>query len=336
MTEKSRNKTRVRADDVRNLTRSGVRRLSSKPEPFLLAPSRLPQGGRATSRVPWASLKEWVLVVLPPTTLVTALAFWFGYNYTAARTYYLGIDSNMLEYSTTEYLLRSGEPVIVPLAVLLALGLVALITHALTGYLIGKWPKRMVLRTTFISLIVLGALALAVAIRSMFISLDGYYLLPPLLLGGGAALSAYSFYMLRTNITPLTLRRQQSVAPPWERAGYVIAALLVILSLFWGMTLYAGALGRGRAQALESNLTARPGVRIYSKHSLALRIPAIVETKLKTADSEYHFEYSGMRLLVHSAGKYFLMPEGWTHESGTTFILEDNSSIRIEFTAGKP
>lgn len=295
----------------------------------------MPKRRLAGARVPWVGLRDWALIVLPPTTLVTALAFWFGYNYTATRTYYLGVDANMLEYSTTEYLLRSGEPVIVPIVILLAVGLAALITHALVGYLVQKYPNQVGLRNTFIALIVLGFFLQALAIRSMFILLGGYYLLPPVLLGGGAALTGYSFYMLRTSVTPKAPSGQQVDAPPWERGGYVIVALLVVLSLFWGMTLYAGELGRSRAQALESNLAARPGVKVYSKQSLALRHPAIVETRLNVPDSEYRFEYSGMRLLVHSAGKYFLMPEDWTHESGTTFVLEDSSNIRVEFTPGK-
>ncbi|WP_159698311.1 hypothetical protein [Arthrobacter sp. 18067] len=275
-----------------------------------------------------------MVIVLPPTTLVTALAFWFGYNFTASRTYYLGVDANMLGYSTVDYLLRSGEPVIVPIAVLLAAGLVVLIMHAIAGQLILRFQNSRVIRAGFVVLIALGAIAVAVAVRSMFVVLAGYYLLPPILLGGGAGLAGYSFHMLRTNFNPKA-RIGKSEAPEWERAGYVIVVLLIILSLFWGMTLYAGALGLGRAQALESNLAARPGVKIYSKQSLALRHPEITETRLDLPDSDYHFEYSGLRLLVYSAGKYFLLPENWTHDAGTTFVLQDSPDIRIEFTPGR-
>lgn len=308
----------------------------------LSSPKRAPQVSRFPSprrrnegRVPWASLRGWVLVVLPPTTLVTALAFWFGYNYTATRTYYLGVDANMLGYSTIEYLLRSGEPVIVPIAVLLAVGLVVLTLHALVAQLLRRTKHSRAMQATFIVLIALGVFAQVLAIRGMFVSLGGYYLLPPILLGCGAALAGYSFHMLRADFDSKSSRVTRPEVPDWERAGYVIVTLLVILSLFWGMTLYAGALGTGRAQALENNLAARPGVKIYSKQSLALRHPAIVETKLETLDSDYRFEYSGLRLLVYSAGKYFLLPDNWTHESGTTFVLQDSSDIRIEFTPGK-
>lgn len=266
---------------------------------------------------------------------MTALAFWFGYNYTASRTYYLGVDANMLGYSTVEYLLRSGEPVIVPIAMLLVAGLLILILHALVGNVIQRSRELRFLRSLFSGLLVVGLLAQSLAVRSMFVPLGGYYLLPPLLLGGGAGLAGYSFYILRVSLATNGAGSHKTEAPDWERAGYVVVALLVILSLFWGMTLYAGALGIGRAQALESNLAARPGVKIFSKQSLALHHPAITETRLNAPDSEYQFEYSGLRLLVQSSGKYFLLPEDWTHESGTTFVLPENSDIRIEFTPGK-
>jgi hypothetical protein len=74
-------------------------------------------------------------VFVAPPTLVIALAYWFGWTLTNARSRYFGIDSSTLGYSTTDYLLRSADTAFVPVAVILlaifaAISLHGLIQHA--------------------------------------------------------------------------------------------------------------------------------------------------------------------------------------------------------------
>ena len=63
-------------------------------------------------------------LVVAPTTLVTALAFYFGWVLTNSRASYFGIDASALGFSTQDYLLRSADALFVPLgtALVLALG----------------------------------------------------------------------------------------------------------------------------------------------------------------------------------------------------------------------
>lgn len=319
--------------------RSSIRKNPKRSNPYERAaalhrrrtmPNDSEQGQRTLTAV-----RDWVAVIIPPTTLVTALAFWFGYTYTSARTFYLGIDASVLEFSTTDYLVRSAEPVIVPAAVLLAIFLAAIGAHAFMDLCIRTRPDSRLLRAGGLTICVLGFVLLLLGLRTMFVVLPGiHYLVPPILLGGGAACAGYGFYACRTIMRRLDSDATRRIIPLWEKGGYVVVSLLVVLSLFWATTLYAGALGRGRAQSTEKNLATSPSVIVYSKKPLSLP-PPVLETRLTTPDAEYGVRYSGLRFLAHSAHKYFLLPDGWTRAAGTVVVLEDTPDIRLEFKAGK-
>jgi hypothetical protein len=280
---------------------------------------------------------EWLAAVVPPTTLFTALAFWFGYVFTSARTAYFGIDASTLEFSTIDYLLRSADAVVLPAVVFLAIVLGTIGMHALMLFIVRRGRGIKWIGIGCLALSVLGTILLAVGIRSMFAAVPGFshYLATPVLLGGGAAFAAYGFYIVRTMGRLFGPDRQPYDVPLWERGGYVVVAMLIILSLFLATTLYAAALGRGKSQALEQNLRSRPSVVLFSKQSLALP-DAVAVTRLDTPDSAYRFRYTGLRLLIRSASKYFLLPEVWSQETGTVIILEDTAEIRLEFQAGQP
>ena len=55
-------------------------------------------------------------LVIAPTTIITALAFYFGWTLTNARASYFGIDASALGFSTQDYLLRSADALFVPRA----------------------------------------------------------------------------------------------------------------------------------------------------------------------------------------------------------------------------
>lgn len=125
------------------------------------------------------SVTGWAVVALPPTTLLTGLAFWFGYALTASRNGYLGIDVSALGFSTTDYLLRSIDALILPAIILLSLW------HALLGIHSAIWPnvkaKRAVkrFRYAFAVLAVAGVSAMCLSIYFSFEELPAdFYLLP--------------------------------------------------------------------------------------------------------------------------------------------------------------
>lgn len=47
--------------------------------------------------------------------------------------------------------------------------------------------------------------------------------------------------------------------------------------------------------------------------------------------SEYAFRYEGLRLLIRSNGRFFLLPTGWSTSGGVTIALRDREGLRVEF-----
>ena len=263
----------------------------------------------------WKEIRDWLTVIIPPTTLVTALGFWFGYSFTNARVHELGIDASVLELSTTDYLVRSADPVIAPAVIVLALLLGVLGLHALVDPLIQSRSGARVLRLGCFVSFIAGSLGVLSGIRLMFVHLPGlHYLVPPALLAGGAACAGYGFYLLRTMKRLSGPLIDSFTIPLWEKGGYVIVVLLVIVGLFWGTTEYAEALGRGRAQDTERGLQSLTSVKVFSKQSLALADPSlgVLETRITASNSAYLFQYTGLRLVLRSADRFFLFPEKWT------------------------
>ena len=273
---------------------------------------------------------EWLSLIVPTLTLLTALLFWFGWTFTNTRAAYFGIDYTTLGFSTSDYVLRSAEGIFVPATVTLLVVLAALSIHAAVSSVLRFARGRTVVRTAAWIVVVVGLAATVVGVWAMFAPLPvaSYYLLAPVLQGGGIVAVAYGVYVLRS---PAAAAR---VGPaPWERYGYWVVAMLVILNLFWVFSLYASALGVGRAQELELNLATRPSVTVFSTHSLAFGNP-VVSTRLDDPDSLYRFSYTGLRLLIRSDDKYFLLSEGWSRQTGVAIVLVDGPDIRLEFEPG--
>lgn len=282
----------------------------------------------ATDRSLKATL-ETISLVIGPTTLLTALALWFGWTLTNARAAYFGLDSSVLGFTTADYLYRSADAMFVPLAVLLTIVIGAMSVHQLASRLFIRRGVRGRIVTGWIVL-GLGLILSVVGVRAVFVPVPvvrDYYLLPPLVLGTGVTLTVYAEWILRQ----LTGEAPPARAGVWGRLVRVSAVLLVLLCVFWASTLYATALGRGRGEAIGRNLWSRPRVTLFSKYSLDLATTTTTEPRTAT----YRFRYSGLRLIVHSSGRYFLVTDGWSHSNGAVIVLNDSPDIRIEFTPGE-
>jgi hypothetical protein len=274
-------------------------------------------------------------VFVAPPTLVIALAYWFGWTLTNARSRYFGIDSSALGYSTTDYLLRSADAAFVPVAVILLAILAAISLHGLIQRAAMTRRGLAAVRRGAAASAALGIFLAFFAVWAMFrpLPVATNYLVPPVVLGLGPAFIAYSVWTLRNGLPP-GRDKAGRVMPAWERSGYVIAAMLALLGIFWASSLYAAALGRGRAQVLAENLPRQPAVTVFSVRSLGIDAAGVTATVISAADTAYKFRYSGLRLLVRSADKYFLVNDGWSRERGVTIVLRDTSDIRVEFTPG--
>jgi hypothetical protein len=298
----------------RNRPAAGIRRRTPDPAP--------PATGLDVAKV-----VEYVSLVAAPATLVSALVYWLGFELVDARSAYFGIGTGVLGYSTTDYLLRGAEAGVVPLFVLFTAAVVVILLHAAVTALAARVGGATWLHRTATGAVIAGVLVFGVGLTGLFSPLPpplDWYLLRPVLLAGGPLLAIEAARMMRTRLRPQHARM----------AGVAVAGL-VALSAFWAMSIYADALGRGRAMALGADVTkALPAVSVYSERSLGVTDTFARADRLTGPDERYPYRYRGLRLLVMSGGKYFLVPDGWTRASGAVLVIPDNPDIRVEFSPG--
>jgi hypothetical protein len=182
-----------------------------------------------------------------------------------------------------------------------------------------------------------GGILFALGIVAVFepLSFSPHYLFPPASPGIGIALLAYALYLL--GCLDVSERPQSSPAIDTRNRpmGIVLVALLIVLSLFWTASTYAQALGRGRAAQAAATLYTRPQVIVFAPKRLGIEANGVLEHRLTGGDSAYRYRYSGLRLLIRSGGKYFMLPDRWTRSSGAAIVLSDSPQYRFEFEVGR-
>jgi hypothetical protein len=273
-------------------------------------------------------------VILPPGALVIALGFWFGLNLTDSRAAYFGLDASSLGFTTTDYVARSPDAAFVPVAVVLICWLALIALHAGVSYLIRSGHSA-VLFVAARATAGVGIVALGIAVWMMFRPLPfrTHYLLPPLLLAAAVGMIGYGAWVAQ-RIGAKSEAEVEQRLPRWAYTGRIVVVMLVVLSLFWAASLYARALGNGRAATLAANLDQRPSVTIFSKESLAIAADGVVAKPITEPESAYRFRYDGLKLLVRSGDKYFLLPQNWTRKTGVALVIRDTPDIRVEFGPG--
>ncbi|MDT5077300.1 MAG: hypothetical protein QOJ80_1937, partial [Mycobacterium sp.] len=178
---------------------------------------------------------RWIGVVsifVAPTTIVTGLCFYFGYESTRAQLAYFGVDSDAVGYSTGDYVLKSVAVLYPPLVILLLIWAVAL-----WG---GEYARRMLTRGKHLREVRAGALALVMVggvglLRGLF----GVLGWPRLSWWGGdkwtAIALAVGVSVLGLGYWIITASRSEParVIAPAERVTLGLACATMVLALFW-------------------------------------------------------------------------------------------------------
>ena len=257
-----------------------------------------------------------VSAVIAPATLLTGIAFYFGWRRVNAFDGYFGLDSSTLGYSTRDYILNSLNalflPVVVALLVLIALALGhAYITDAHDK---GRRSPETLRLLSQVALI-LGGLLLIVGGLAAFavFPFDTPYLVATLFPAAGVLLIAHAVHQ----------RERLRGDPPLSTAARVFVGLFVAVCLFWAAGLYAQRLGRNEAASVASHLDELPGVSFSTGSRLSL--PGAVPI------SATEYGYSHLRLLAVGNGTMFLLPDGWRHGRGSLFPVPQSSTTQLEF-----
>jgi hypothetical protein len=257
--------------------------------------------------------------------VITAILFYFGWARARATYGYFGLDVSVLDFSVSDYVLRSVTTVIPLIAVFGFVGIAGFIAHERLRPLLIRDDAKLALRlTSYVegAAVILVAAGFAVALASSHGA--GPAVLGPVVMLAGFTIGLYSL-----------ITRPSAQPRGWSRLVMVVSSMMV-LTFLWVITSYADYVGIETAEQVQAGLSGAPNVSIYSSANLSLSGPGITLTVISGQDSEYHFRYSGLRLLIASGGQYFLLPSGWRAGSGTVIVLpvtsgSDSGNTRFEF-----
>jgi hypothetical protein len=293
------------------------------------APSPPPATGAAWSPT---SLIGVVSKVGPPLTIVTALLIYFGWARANAQSRAMGIDVSLFGYSTRDYVMRSVSTLYLPLLVLCGVGLAWLALHRQVSEL-GTDPagRRTLHRAGLWALIGGICVALAALIVGWRLP-DRWTLVVPLAIAGGTAVAAYGSYLMS-----LSSERRGPAPSTSERAmRAVLVGGVITLALFWELSSYATVVGRGYAHRIAQTVGSLPRVTVTSPDPLGVEAPGVTEEAVTIpagiGTPTIRYRTTGLRLLVSSGGRVFLLSEGWRPGNGVVVVLPDDSTLHWAFS----
>lgn len=269
---------------------------------------------------PPTGIDRWVSLAtsfVAPVTLISAVLFYFGYVAARAQYDYFGLDVDVIGLSTRAYVMRSPQPLLTPMLVLV-LGGVAVVAF-------DHWVRRRAVEDWFRPLVttVLGAGLVLLAVGTVLLAgfaLVGdwayYALVTPVLLGGGAALVAYALRLRGGRLEP----------------RIVLLWVGVAACVVWATATTAQWTGRGLAMEQARNLRSLPSVVLDTRERLYVPATAGVEEVVRpdAGEGDYRFRYWRLRLLIQGDDRMFLVPDTWS-AGGTTILVRLDDDVRVQF-----
>lgn len=268
--------------------------------------------------------------IVAPTSLLTALFFYFGWSHAYWFFDYFGVNSTLLELSTQDYLMRAVDGLFVPITVAAVAGLtVVWVPTMLPERFVVRIRNRIAPAATRIAagaglLLVVNGLS-RILWRTPF---NQSLVMAPLCLASGVLLLWYAARRrrgVRPGLTPAAHNRWI----PWIEWSAVF--VLVGLSLFWAANDYAAAVGTARAKEFVQTIPGHPKVVVYSARRLNLDQVGVRELSCPDAEAAYAFRYEGLVMVLHAGDQYVLLPERWTPERGHAIVLPRTDLLRLEF-----
>lgn len=271
-------------------------------------------------------------IVVAPATLVSALLFYFGYVSSRAQFDYFGVDVDTIGLGTKDYVMRSPQPLLVPVLALALLGAALLAVHTRLRRRAGEPAFRGRMRRSIGLGLVLAGIAVVLLFCYPLLSRWAYYpLVTPLLLAVGGALIAYGLGSLRFLAHQRPAGDQEATPPP--RLGLILLVWAATgACLFWATATIAQWSGLGLAKSQAQHLGDLPSVVVDTKEPLYLPAQSQVhELALPgPADRTYRYRYWGLRLLIVGNHRMFLVPDVWDAHD-TTLVMPMDDSTRVQF-----
>ncbi|MFE0178154.1 hypothetical protein ACFWZ2_38175 [Streptomyces sp. NPDC059002] len=144
----------------------------------------------------------WTIVgtIIAPTSMITALLYYFGWHHAYWFFDYFGVNSTVLGFGTTDYLMRSLDALYVPLTVTAGAALLAFWGHDLLRRRLTAGAELLVLRRVLPFMTGLGSLLTLGGFWSVLAPtfLRDILVAAPLSLSFGVLLLAYTLHLWRT------------------------------------------------------------------------------------------------------------------------------------------
>lgn len=287
-----------------------------------------------TGESPLRSALSVLTTLGPPLTIATALMFYFGWARSNTQARFMGLDVSLFGFSTQDYVLQSISTLYIPLLATAALTLGWLALHQRIAHALGRPSSRPALRTAGRVALGFGLLVAAGAVLAVTLNRNRAPLVVPIVLAAGTAIAAYGGWLAGAAGHPHT---PIPTVPPWQRALRVLLVGSVItLALFWEVSKYAGVVGRGYALEIARTVPELPRATVFSATPLGIEAPGVREERLTIGSDAgkdtLRYRTTGLRFLVRSGGRMFLLHDGWTPQQGTVIVLPDNEQVRWQFS----
>ena len=257
--------------------------------------------------------------VVAPAAFITALLYYFGWVRTGAVFSRFGVEQSMLGFSTNDYLLRSAGVAFRPIALLVIGAAGVFVVHRVLHRVRAGEDRAGQVAAWAAAVVVTVMLAIGVA------TLFGAGILSPLL---GATVLVFGSLLLEavamvawpgTSRVALLLRR-------------VLLLGVLLLGSFWACAVYAQESGSRVAAAIAADPSTRTQVVVYSAEAQHLEGDGVSVRQL--GDGKFAFRYDGLRLLIYTHDRWFLLPREWRDGHGRLIILRDDAGIRVEVAPG--
>ena len=269
---------------------------------------------------PPTGIDRWVSLAtsfVAPVTVISGVLFYFGYVAARAQYDYFGLDVDVIGLSTRAYVMRSPQPLLTPMLVLV-LGGVAVVAlhHWVRRQSAEPWFGRLVTIVLGFGLVLLAAGTVLLAGFSFVGGWAYYALVTPVLLGGGAALVAYALRLRGGRLEP----------------RIVLLWVGVAACVIWATATTAQWTGRGLAMEQARNLRSLPSVVLDTRERLHVPATAGVEEVVRpdAGEDDYRFRYWKLRLLIQGDDRMFLVPDTWS-AGGTTILVRLDDDVRVQF-----
>jgi hypothetical protein len=294
-----------------------------------------------------ARLKQLTNVVAP-TTLITSLLFYFGYIGTRSRFAYFGVYLDMTDLSNQRLLLYGLEVIYIPAALGFLAVLAGVTLHAGVRWLLDVRKSDTAILILGPGAVLLGVLIIGRALVGIFVSGVSDREVPGatgLAIAFGPMTAAYGIWICARRARRAANGGARGGLITWydggtmaglRRAGQICVGGLAVAGLFLAVHRFAWVSGESRAYQDALGLPAQPEVVLDSGERLADVPAGITESPLAgTEKATYRYRYRGLRLLLASGGRLFLVPPHWTGHSRSLVVPYDGG-VRIQLIPQPP